>query len=282
MRRSIFVLAFAAVSVSQTWAIFGNPSQVDTVYNSVGLLGNLDGSNNFVSGGVSCVAIDPHWILTARHVDGGAMLVHGNVYTAVAGQDFADPNSDLRLIQVNQTVPTADIAKLGLDASYVGQTTTLVGYGGTGTGITGNAYNVGGADGQRHSAVNVLDGTELIQFDVTQVPWLAYKYTLSDPNGTGDYIPGEGGIWFGDSGGAWFVSTPGGPKLIATSSAIDNPNFPNGGHENEFGGEGFGTSLTPNVAFIALHVPGAVPEPASMLILGGGIAALLRRRKRPS
>jgi hypothetical protein len=270
MRRSLGVLALVAVSVTQVFAVFGNPSFIDSTYNSVGLM----------EGSVSCVAIDPHWILTARHVDGSNFVIHGNSYTAVAGQDFADPNSDLRVIRVNETIPVGDIALLGF-GNWTGQTATLVGYGGTGSGITGNAYNVGGGDGLRHRAVNVLDGTELIQFDAGQTPWQAYFYDLDDPAGTGNgYIAGEGGVWFGDSGGGWFVDTVNGPRLVAISSAIFNPAFPNGGHENEFGSLGYGTDLTSNSAFIAEHVPGAVPEPASMAVLGLGALALLRRRKK--
>lgn len=269
MRRSILVLALVAVSVSPVFAIFGNPSFVDTTYTSVGLM----------EGSVSCVAIDPHWILTARHVDGANFVINGNNYTAVGGQDFADPNSDLRVIKVNEAIPVGDIAILGF-GDWTGQTATLTGYGGTGSGITGNAYNVGGGDGLRHRAVNVIDTTEEISFDVNQTPWLAWRYDLDDPAGSNNgYINGEGGLWFGDSGGGWFVSTANGPRLIAINSAIFNPAFPNGGHENEFGSFGYGTDLTSNAAFIAEHVPGAVPEPASMAALGIGILAMLRRRR---
>lgn len=260
------------------FAIFGNPSVTNTSLKYVGELGNVDGAGAF-SFVASAVAIDPFWILTARHIDGNAIRIDGKVYNAASGQDFIDPDSDLRLIKVTSAIASY-VPLARTDA--VGKVARLIGYGGTGTGITGNAYNVGGPDGARHRARNVLDATEGISFDAGQTPWNAYRYDLDDPNQAGNgYVNGEGGVWFGDSGGAWVVDgASGGDELVAISSAVYNPAFPDGGHENEFGSFGYGTRVLDRTSFIAQHVPGAVPEPATMTAFGFGAIALIRRRPR--
>lgn len=276
VRRIALTAAFGLLPLT-SFAIFGNPSSVTVAFNYVGEIGSVDGGGAF-SFGASAVAIDPHWILTARHVDGNAFRMDGTVYHAVSGQDFAADNTDLRLIKINVAMPAwATLAKF--DA--LGMTAKLVGYGGSGTGISGNAYNVGGVDGQRHAANNNLDAMEQVAFSADQTPWNCYRYDLDDPNGTGNgYTTGEGGVWFGDSGGGWFVNGPSGVQLVAVSCAVFNPAFPDGGHENEFGSFGYGTKIADSFDFIGQHVPGAVPEPATMAGLGLGMLALLKARRR--
>jgi hypothetical protein len=256
-------------------AVFGNPSYVDTTrYRSVGELGSMAADGSF-SSTASAVAIDPFWILTARHVDGDSFRVNGQVYHAV--EDVADTDSDLRLIRLDRALD--DYTKLAqFDA--LSRQVTLVGFGGTGSGVNGTGYNVGLSDGLRHTAVNVVDGVESLSFSEDQMPWPAYYYDLDDPNGGDGYVVGEGGLWAGDSGGGWFVDTVDGPQLVAISSAVFNPAYEDGSHANEFGSYGFGTRLSDRMAFIGQHVPGAVPEPATFAMVGLGFLAMLRRRRR--
>src|SRR4051794_27345516 len=88
MRRTALVLALAIVSVSPVWAIYGistNTGSSDTTFSWVGS-----------ASGASGVIIDPHWVLTARHVGGTNFNLNGTNYTA----DFAvdHPDADIHLM----------------------------------------------------------------------------------------------------------------------------------------------------------------------------------------
>lgn len=261
-----------------SFAVFGAPSGSDaSAFPYVGQIGSVDGSGNF-SRTASAVAIDSQWVLSARHIDGNAILLNGVTYNVI--EDHADTDSDLRLLKVSGTI--SNYSQLGFNDA-VGQTATFAGFGGSGTGVTGNRFNVDTDDGKLHTANNTLDAIEQIAFDVSQTPWNAYRYDLDDPNATGNgHVAGEGGVWYGDSGGGWFVDGPNGKRLVAISGAIDNPNYVNPTNDQlrEFGATGYGTRIVDRLDFIRTYVPQAVPEPGTVVALGAGVAALLRRRKR--
>src|SRR4051812_11059789 len=80
-------------------------------------------------GGASGVAIDPFWVLTAAHVDGGQFVLPGiGTYNVV--QNVTHPFADLRLLRVDQAMPF--YSRLDL-SDAVGKTVTFAGYGLTGT-----------------------------------------------------------------------------------------------------------------------------------------------------
>lgn len=225
-------------------------------------------------GGASAVAIDPFWILTAAHVDGTQFVMPG-IGTFNVVQDVTHPFADLRLLRVDQPMPFYSRIDM---SDEVGGTVTLAGYGLTGTPrVDGTGFDVSSSDGFRHIAQNKIDYTMMINFQEGQTPWDTYVYTLDAPT-SGNAVAGEGGISFGDSGGGWFAFRNGAWKLVATNDAIDYA--PGTTDFYTWGALGYGIRDVEYADWIGSFVPGAVPEPASIAILGVGAVALLRRRKR--
>jgi len=219
------------------------------------------------------VAIDPYWVLTAAHVDGSQFVLPGiGTYNVV--QDITHPFADLRLLQVDQPMPV--YARLDMQDD-VGATVTFAGYGLTGTPRTdGTGFDVTGADGNRHAANNKIDYTEMISFNAGQTPWDTYVYTLDAPDSP-NAVAGEGGISFGDSGGGWFRQQGSQWLLVATNDAIDYA--PGTSDFYTWGATGYGVRDYEYSDWIGSYVPDAVPEPVSMLVLGGGLLGLIARRR---
>ncbi len=274
-RRDLILLARALVALgpsASALAVFPDSGGVDARYTSVGQFS-----------GSSAVAIDPRWVLTAEHVNGGSVFTlpgfgDFNVVQNVAPPIVNGVRPDLRLLRVDRDIPA--FTRVDVRA-VVGRVVTLVGFGATG-GETAGGWNPNLNPGTRHAARNVVDGVTDISFSSTppfEPYWNALYYTLSAPNDP-TRVAGEGGLAGGDSGGGFFYNFGDGDRLVAVNSAIGAAT--SGGNALDYGGFGFGTQLgdPAATAFIRAYAPQAVvPEPATLAALGLGALALLRRRR---
>lgn len=285
--------AFAIVSTTS----LTDPGAADTLYSFVG---QMNGS--------SAVAIGPNKVLTAWHVGGGSFVLNGTTYNyggTTAAFNYVDPTDpahlahvDLRIVTVQGTLPGwYDIA----NGSTIGQELTMVGLGKSGV-VSGDqrayAVNFGETPGTRRKGDNTLDEKGVL-----------YNSSATTNDGYGPYMlgylkaAGDAVLAGNDSGGGWFSNG----RLIGISSFTFNLTQPNAttspayrnygfGSANTGGYTGDGFSLAPGEAYFGsgaidltdpqiqtwLRTQGVnpVPEPASMISLGIGAAALLRRRKR--
>lgn len=214
-------------------------------------------------GGASGVAIGVRSVITAKHVGGMSFTVGGSTFNAVSRINHA--TYDLSVLNFDTDLPGFySIA----DTSSIGSTLTMVGFGQTGVeNATGTGYAITGGAGTRRKGDNALHGKQFVtDFGPSLLSFLEFS--------------GEAAVANGDSGGGFFM----GGELVGVNSFIftTNENLPAYGFASVNGGTPyFGSGA------IDLTDPGvrawvnqAVPEPATMLAFGVGLAALARRRRR--
>ena len=132
-------------------------------YPSVGRIAGVDASGGF---GASATLIAPNWALTAAHVVDGAtsldFTLGGTTYSATSWvahnkwDGSLDKGYDIGLIQFTDDVSAASgitPATLYTGSDELGQIGTSVGFGMTGTGLTGATLY----DGLARAGENVLD-----------------------------------------------------------------------------------------------------------------------------
>jgi hypothetical protein len=163
-------------------------------------------------------AIAPHYFVTAKHLGNGPphFSYHGVNYMIV--RSFADPDSDLRIFEVAQTMPS--FAPLYIRGDEVGKQLVVIGRGtqrGTDRIVNGQlrGWNWGPGDlvqrwGENQVA-SIIEGK---------------LYALFDQAG----LPNEAHLSAGDSGGAAFVRDGGAWKLVGINSDVDHfASGPDGG-----------------------------------------------------
>jgi V8-like Glu-specific endopeptidase len=275
-------------------------------YNSVGLVMTDEWRG-------SGTLIHSNWVLTAGHVlqdaTGVEFNVGGDIYTAK--QTYVHPSYashwsyDIGLIELTQASAITPATRYA-GSSELGKTGTFVGYGITGNGLTGGSGN----DMTKRAGQNVVDAYFVDSGGGKN--FRAFGSDFDSPGGvtnvfgSGTALNLEYLITFGDSGGGMFIDVGGSAQLAGVHSFIVDANGTgrygdygdytgdirvsrfnawidsiiggtSGGGGGNGGGKGGGR---PGLLENAL-VAGAVPEPATLGVLGlGGAALLLRRRRR--
>lgn len=234
---------------------------------SVGLVvrGGFQGTGTYIGFGNGL-----HWVLTAAHVldtvGNPQFIINGNTFNGTAANTFLQPghNSanlafDLALFGLAANPGVAAIA-MNNQSNHIGANIVTTGFGLNGNGLTG-ANNF---DGQRRAAENTVDA--LSNFGAGQVYW---RTTFNSPGQAG-ILPLEGTTAQGDSGGPLFRNN----QIIGVTSWGTSPT-------SLYGDLAYWTPIHPYTGWIT-QTSGinAVPEPATMVALGLGALAAMRRRKR--
>jgi hypothetical protein len=219
------------------------------------------------------ILIAPGWVLTAAHLltaaSSGTFTLDGTAYTST--QLFTDPSwdgnasdgSDFGLVYLGSSLTPIPPPLLYSGSSLLGQTATFVGYGFTGTGLTGWKT----LDGQKRGFQNVVDVNNVNFGNVASV----FGATFDNPT-SGDALPLEGCVAPGDSGGGVFVLDSSQYYLAGVISFVAATD---GNANSSYSDISGFDSIAPAMPWIT----SVVPEPSTFTLLAMSAVALVLRRK---
>jgi hypothetical protein len=261
----IFILIIFPMTV---WASTIRDDTPDSDYVALGNDPAFAAVGTFTANLTGCgTLIAPDWVLTAAHLilgaHSGTFTLDGTAYSAA--QIITDPNwdgnpsdgNDFALVQLSSSL-TPIPPPLYTGSTLLGQTATFVGYGFTGTGLTG--YRT--LDGQKRGFQDVVDVNNA-NFGNTA---LVFGATFQSP--ANNALPLEGCVAPGDSGGGVFVSDGSQYYLAGVISFVASTN---GAAKSYYSNISGFDSISPALPWIT----STVPEPSTIALLETSALALI-------
>jgi len=245
-------------------------------------------------GSGSGVLIAPNWVLTAGHVfwgrTSGSVRFGSTVYNSAEVFEYSGwdvGKSDLALVRLQTPVVGIEPVRMWNGRNEVGRVATSVGFGTSGTGISGNT----GGYGTKRAFRNVIDGYNevlwgynyyglITDFDKPDNSMNTFGLIGSDPTP----LDLEGCATPGDSGGGLFVNYGGEEFLVGITSYVAwegvDPWASRSSNRYGYYGDNNGYSRVSDAEQWILEKSGIamVPEPSSMIAAGIAALGFLRRR----
>lgn len=271
------------------------------LYQSVGKFTYSVGSSSYIASGV---LISPEWVLTAAHVTAGndflgggitnmnfSLDTEGGVLSFAAAEWLTHPGwattegdllagYDIGLVRLSSSVTAVQAATLYLQETLAIQAGTIVGYGATGTGLTG--YN-GGTSGTKRAGQNMIDAQGdgisissnilFVDFDRPGVP--GESVTGSNLPLALEYLSAPG-----DSGGGLFITQNSQTFLVGVTSF--GWGYTDGVANSDYGDLAGFTSTTAYAGWISSVTGVPIPEPSSGSLLATFLVLWSWRRRRSS
>ena len=246
-------------------------------FGSVGRMIFQDNGSMYWNG--SGTLISDRWVLTAAHVadeaagsdwffdtGSGTQRVQAEevYYHPDWFNDQGSTNGDLALIRLSEAITDASYTPLYQGSTPYDTEVALVGYGGSGTGLTGWT---GGYDILRRAGTNVLEGGDPYGWGEE---FLSFDFDKPD---LGEATNLEAMLMFGDSGGAVMTMVNGQWQLIGVNTFI----AVNSDDPLDYGMYGDLMGCT-SVEFHRDWINSIIPTPGTITILSGGLLLMRRRR----
>lgn len=276
------MLAFTALHVPSTFGVIIRADRPDSAYVDLAAGPDYAAVGKFVNDWGytgSGMLIAPDWVLTAAHnlilANTGVFTINGVAYNSTAlirhpsyryGNEFA--GYDVGLVHLSSPVSSLTPVLPYTGSGESGLTATFVGFGYTGTGLTG--YKT--LDNQKRAFQNVMDGdfgnpAVLLGCDFDN------PQSAAD-SGFGSALPEdlEGSVAPGDSGGGVFITVGSQTYLAGVISFVAASDGNANGDYGDASGFGRVSAFVPWIASV-------IPEPtSSALLLEMGLVLLAVRR----
>lgn len=252
-----------------------------SLYKSVGKFTYSVGSNSYLASGV---LISPEWVVTAAHVTGGNNYAGGGISNMVFSlptvhevlsfaaaewvtySGWANTGGDLLagvdigLVRLSSRVTAVEAAALYLEDTLAIQAGTIVGYGNTGTGLSGYQS---GTSGTLRAGQNMIDAQGdgdsissnllFVDFDRPGVPG---ESTIGSPLPLPlEYLPAPG-----DSGGGLFITQNSQSFLVGVTSFVWG--YTDSNANADYGDLAAFTSTTAYASWINSVTGIPIPEPS--------------------